>query len=230
MKSKLRVAIAVSAMFAGSAAAAPPAPPHPPSAVTVKVPTQPIPGSRQARFQLVGDIANPRFTRLYVFDLKLQKFVDRYYTSPGSAKYPTQGSRFIIQRAIFRPTWTPPNATWAAGLQPQGPGLDNPMGLLKLDLGAYGQFIHGIPKGEEPALGTAASHGCLRMSTPNVLQLFQRYAGVGTKVILNRDPAATKRWAASFNAAGMQSHAITDGSELVDGVLQGGTPPVMEYH
>ena len=115
-------------------------------------------------------------------------------------------------------------------MAPKPGGIGNPMGLLKMSLGQYSQYIHGIPKSEEPRLGTAASHGCLRMSSPNVLQLYQRYAGVGTRVTINRDLAKSRAWNADFKARGMQSHPITDGSELVPGALLKQYPAVMEYH
>ena len=207
--------------------------PHPAPAVRAPVPAQPIPGSRQARFSLVGDIARAGKTRLYVYDIKLQIFVDRFLISPGRKEFPTAGNSFVIQTTQFLPTWTPPNSAWAKGLTPKGPGIGNPMGLLKMSLGANSEFIHGIPPSEEPALGTAASHGCLRISSANNLYLYQRYAGIGTKVSLNRDVAASTLWDQQYTARGGHDHLITDGRELIPALLVPGHPTfptVMEYH
>ena len=144
--------------------------------------------------------------------------------------HPTTGTNFTVTRAIFRPTWTPPKSAWAANLKFQPAGINNPMGLLKLDLGGYSEFIHGVPKSEEANLGKAASHGCLRISTANVLYLFQHYAGAGTTVTINRNLALSNQWAAQFTAAGGKDHVITDGAELIPLVLSGKNPAVLEYH
>jgi lipoprotein-anchoring transpeptidase ErfK/SrfK len=227
IRRRLSLLATLLATVPGAATATPDGTVYPP----VTVPDKPIPGSRQERFTLVADIANPKATRLYIFDTKKKVYVDRYLISPGIAKYPTKGNSFVIDRAVILPTWTPPpGADWAKNLKFQPGGINNPMGVLKLSLGAYGQYIHGIPKTEEAFLGTAASHGCLRMSSANVLQLYQRYAGIGTKVTINRDLAKSKQWASDYAGRSGKDHPITDGAELIANALKKIYPPVLEYH
>ena len=73
--------------------------------------------------------------------------------------------------------WSPPPAAdWAKDLEPAPPGVDNPMGICKLSFGRYAQYFHGIPRNEEPDLGRPASHGCMRMSGANILELHQLHA------------------------------------------------------
>ena len=103
-------------------------------------------------------------------------------------------------------------------------GINNPMGIFKMDLGGYSEYIHGTPASERKDLGRPASHGCMRMSNENVLQLYQRYAGVGTDVQINRSAAESKRLQASFAKTGRKEHAITDGKELVADAIKGKAP------
>src|SRR5438093_76981 len=93
-----------------------------------------------------------------------------------------------------------------------------------MDRGQYGEYIHGIPTGERPFLGRPASHGCMRMSNENVLQIYQRYADVGSTVKLLRDRVQSGALAATFKSAGGIDHTITDGAELVGGAVQGTLP------
>lgn len=176
---------------------------------------------RQKRYDLVADLVG---SRIYVVDKATGKPVDRYLTSPGTAKYPTQGDRFTIRRALVKAPWIPPQSDWAKTAKVTPGGINNPMGIFKMDLGGYSQYIHGIPQGERKDLGKPASHGCLRMSNENVLQLFERYAGVGTEVRLNRDPAESARLKAAFAAQGLKDHPITDGKELLPGAIAGKAP------
>jgi lipoprotein-anchoring transpeptidase ErfK/SrfK len=179
------------------------------------------PRPRQERFALVVDLVR---SRLYVVDKQTGKPVDRYLTSPGTKKYPTVGDHFTIRRAITRPTWTPPKSAWAKNLKPSQGGPNSPLGIFALDLGGYGEYIHGTPRDERAGLGRPASHGCMRMSNENVLQLFQRYAGVGTDVTILRDPAESARLQAAFKAQGLKDHAITDGAELLPAAIAGRAP------
>lgn len=180
---------------------------------------------RQDRYRIEADLVA---SRLYVVDKATGEVVDRYKTSPGTAAHPTRGDHFVIQRALDKAPWIPPDSDWAKDAQVAPGGLQNPMGIFKMDLGAHGQYIHGTPSGERKDLGHAASHGCLRMSNENVLQLFQRYAGVGTTVDINRDAAESARLRASAAAHGITDHAITDGAELLADAANGKAPKPLD--
>lgn len=176
--------------------------------------------AKRNQFHIVADISDPTKTRIYVLDQNDQ-LQARYLTSPGRAEFPTQGNGFKVTDVLTRQPWNPPNSGWAAGAKQIPPGLDNPMGLTKLSLGAYSQYIHGIPASEEPELGHAASHGCLRMSGSNVLELSEKYAGTGSDVKINRDRALSTSLEAKFQAAHASDRPTDAGREYLFGYMSG---------
>jgi lipoprotein-anchoring transpeptidase ErfK/SrfK len=72
------------------------------------------------------------------------------------------------------PAWSVPNSDWAgslAGTVVPGGVPENP--LKARWLGIYdGAGIHGTD--QTYTLGTAASHGCVRMAIPDVIELYDR--------------------------------------------------------
>jgi len=182
--------------------------------------------SRQQRYELVADLVA---SRIYVVNKATGQPVDRYLTSPGRAQFPTQGDHFVIRRTLTKAPWNPPNSAWAKKAKPVPGGINNPMGIFKMDLGGYSEYIHGTPASERKDLGRPASHGCLRMSNENVLQLYQRYAGVGTEVTILRDPAKSQALREAFEAQGLTDHAITDGAELLPDAIAGKAPKPVEW-
>jgi peptidoglycan hydrolase-like protein with peptidoglycan-binding domain len=179
---------------------------------------EPTPQQRAAEYHVVADL---KACRAYVLENGSDKPVASYLISPGSSAFPTEGTQFTIQSTTVMGSWTPPASAWAGALKPQPPGLDNPMGICKLSFGAYSEYFHGIPKEEEAALGTAASHGCCRMSGANILDFHEKYAGAGTQVTLVRDPAQSDALAAKFNAAGIAPAPTTAGQEYTAAYLYG---------
>ena len=176
--------------------------------------------SKRGAFHIVADISDPKKTRLYVLG-KNDEVAARYLTSPGRAEFPTQGSKFKVTDVMTRKPWNPPNSGWAANAKPIPPGIDNPMGLTKLSLGAYSQYIHGIPASEEADLGHAASHGCLRMSGSNVLELAEKYAGSGSDITINRDKTLSAKLEAGAQTAHVSDRATDSGREYLFGYLSG---------
>jgi lipoprotein-anchoring transpeptidase ErfK/SrfK len=183
-------------------------------------PDQPLTG-RVAKYALTVDLET---CRIYVLDKATGKPVARYLTSPGRKSFPTLGDHFVIQRTLVKAPWYPPKSSWAEGAKVVPGGMQNPMGIFKMDLGGHSQYIHGTPADERGDLGHPASHGCLRMSNENVLQLFQRYAGAGTEVTINRDPKVSQQLRAAFRAQGLKDHKITDGAELLRDAARGKAP------
>lgn len=86
----------------------------------------------------------------------------RFYRVP-------QGREIVIDGVLY----VPPGGT----LQREVRGA---LGTHALDLGD-GYLIHGTHEGNRSSIGTAASHGCIRMRNPDIERLFE-LAGVGTRV------------------------------------------------
>ncbi len=176
--------------------------------------------SKNKNFRLVADLSDPSHTRLYVLGANDQ-VTARYLVSPGTDAYPTHGNHFHITDVFTRTAWNPPNSGWAQNAKPIPPGLDNPMGLTKLSMGAYAQYLHGIPASEEKDLGHAASHGCVRMSGSNVLELAEKYAGTGSDLTLLRDRTASAKLDAAFATSGLKDRPTDSGREYLFGYLSG---------
>jgi peptidoglycan hydrolase-like protein with peptidoglycan-binding domain len=183
--------------------------------------SQIAPDTKHQRFRLIADIAPQVTERLYVVDASSGAPIASYLTSSGRAGYETQGDAFVIQRTMPRATWYPPKQPWADGLDPVPPGIDNPMGILKLDLGAFAEYIHGVPKGEVQSLGAPSSHGCLHLSPTNILDLHERWAEAGTAVSINRDPAQSAALQQAASDAGIADLGIDVGREWLAGYVFG---------
>jgi lipoprotein-anchoring transpeptidase ErfK/SrfK len=119
--------------------------------------------------------------RLYLYSG--MRFVRRFGIAVGMPAYPTPLGRFRIVLKERNPTWNPPDSDWAAGLGPVSPGPGNPLGTRWMGLSAPGIGIHGTPT--PSSIGTAASHGCIRMYTWAAEWLFERVR-VGTTVYIVR--------------------------------------------
>ena len=119
--------------------------------------------------------------RLYLYDgLKLEK---TYPVATGQPAYPTPTGRFEVITKEFNPTWVnPARDTWGASEPAEiAPGPGNPLGTRAMALSAPGILIHGTP--DDASIGTAASHGCIRMHMADVEALFP-LVPVGTPVII----------------------------------------------
>ena len=120
----------------------------------------------------------------------------RYSIATGSSAYPTPVGDFIIKEKVMHPTWLPPKSPWAANAKPIPPGPANPLGTRWLGFNWGGVGIHGT---NAPwSIGSAASHGCIRMRVPEVEALYE-LVQVGTPVTVfggwEKDPMLDKYWA-----------------------------------
>ena len=116
--------------------------------------------------------------RLYE-DLEL---AETYTVAVGQEGLETPEGLYEIQEMAENPTWNVPESDWAGSLAGQSipPGPSNP--IKARWLGIYeGAGIHGTE--ETYSLGTAASHGCVRMSIPDVEELYDRVE-VGTPIYI----------------------------------------------
>jgi lipoprotein-anchoring transpeptidase ErfK/SrfK len=94
-----------------------------------------------------------------------------YAIAVGQDRYPTPIGTFTIRRIVWNPSWKPPpGASWARGKSAKGPGeAGNPMKVVKIFFHDPDYYIHGTDDVE--SLGSAASHGCLRMDPDEVADL-----------------------------------------------------------
>ena len=106
--------------------------------------------------------------RLYV--TSGNQLVREYMVSVGEEGYDTPAGQFTIRRMIWNPSWTPPPSAWARDKQPEAPGSPgNPMGRVKMFFREPDYYIHGT--GLTSSLGSARSHGCIRMRNIDAVEL-----------------------------------------------------------
>ena len=120
-------------------------------------------------------------TRVRVF--RRGKLVRTYTVAVGSPEYPTPTGRFVVQTMQTNPSWNVPNSEWAGDLAGESiPGGDPRNPLVARWIGFAGPVgFHGTASAG--SLGSAASHGCVRMSPPDVIDLFTR-VNTGTPVLV----------------------------------------------
>lgn len=113
-------------------------------------------------------------------NLKLAK---TYSVALGAVGYDTPSGLYTIQSKQVDPVWSVPNSDWAGDLAGQvipGGVPENPLKARWLGVnGSVG--IHGTS--EAGSLGSAASHGCIRMDVPDVIDLYDR-VDVGTPIYI----------------------------------------------
>jgi lipoprotein-anchoring transpeptidase ErfK/SrfK len=96
--------------------------------------------------------------------------IRRFPVAVGKDSYPTPEGMFKIRKVIFNPAWKPPDSKWAKGKSAKPPGHpENPMKLVKMFFKEPDYYIHGTS--DDDSLGTAESHGCIRMSKQDVEEL-----------------------------------------------------------
>jgi hypothetical protein len=112
-------------------------------------------------------------------DLKLTQ---TYTVAVGQEGLETPEGLYEIQEKEENPTWNVPESDWAGSLAGQSipPGPSNP--IKARWMGIYeGAGIHGTEEIE--SLGSAASHGCVRMAIADVEELYDQVE-VGTPIFI----------------------------------------------
>ncbi|MGI8622433.1 MAG: L,D-transpeptidase family protein, partial [Solirubrobacteraceae bacterium] len=144
--------------------------------------TRPAIGARDLKRRYASIITIDRST----FTLRLFKrlrHAKSYSVAVGQPAYPTPTGLFAIQTKQVNPTWTAPNSPWAGEAAGQSFNSSDPGNPLKARWmavdGSVG--IHGT--GQDSSIGSAASHGCIRMHVSDVVDLYDRVA-VGTPVLI----------------------------------------------
>ncbi|MDQ6914238.1 MAG: L,D-transpeptidase/peptidoglycan binding protein [Actinomycetota bacterium] len=111
------------------------------------------------------------------FKLRLYKHLKldtTYSVAIGQAGYDTPAGIYHIEDKTVDPTWYVPHAAWAGSLAGQvipGGSPQNPLKARWLGFGG-GRGIHGTAN--DSSIGSAASHGCIRMHVSDVVQLYPR--------------------------------------------------------
>jgi lipoprotein-anchoring transpeptidase ErfK/SrfK len=110
------------------------------------------------------------------------KLAKEYTVAVGMEGLETPEGLYHIQEKEENPVWRVPNSPWAGSLAGQTipPGPEDPikarwMGIFE------GAGIHGTE--ETWSLGHAESHGCVRMSIPDVIELYDQVE-VGTPIFI----------------------------------------------
>jgi lipoprotein-anchoring transpeptidase ErfK/SrfK len=101
------------------------------------------------------------------------KLVKTYTIAVGQAGLETPAGVYSIDDKQVDPSWHVPNSDWAGDLAGQviPPGPADP--LKARWMGFYaGAGLHGTD--DIASLGTAASHGCIRMAIPDVIELYDQ--------------------------------------------------------
>jgi lipoprotein-anchoring transpeptidase ErfK/SrfK len=113
------------------------------------------------------------------------KLLAAYPATVGSGDLPTPSGEWAVRTVAPSPTWTYDPSRLNFGDRTAGKltikaGPNNPVGAVWIDLTKDTYGIHGAP---EPRLvGKAASHGCVRLTNWDALQL-SRAVEKGTKVV-----------------------------------------------
>jgi lipoprotein-anchoring transpeptidase ErfK/SrfK len=102
------------------------------------------------------------------------RVVVTYPIAIGQPAYPTPTGDYEINDKQVDPAWYPPDSPWAAELKTIPPGPGNPLGTRWIGTTAPAVGIHGTYA--EYTVGTAASHGCMRMKIKDVEALYEQVA------------------------------------------------------
>jgi lipoprotein-anchoring transpeptidase ErfK/SrfK len=123
------------------------------------------------KYPYVVTVDRKNFRLRFFKDLRLAK---TYKIAVGQVGLETPAGLYHVQNKAEDPAWHVPNSDWAgdlAGKVIPGGRADNP--LKSRWLGIYdGAGIHGTDA--ISSLGTAASHGCIRMAIPDVEELYEQ--------------------------------------------------------
>jgi hypothetical protein len=119
------------------------------------------------------------FQLRYYHRLKLKH---TYPIAVGRQGLETPAGLYDIQDMQVNPSWHVPNSSWAGSLAGRviPPGPDDPIKARWMGI-ADGAGIHGTE--ESGSLGSASSHGCIRMAIPDVIELY-KHMSVGDPVYI----------------------------------------------
>jgi lipoprotein-anchoring transpeptidase ErfK/SrfK len=110
------------------------------------------------------------------------KLTKSYSVAVGQQGLETPAGLYHIEDKEVNPSWHVPNSAWAGSLAGQTipPGPEDPIKARWLGI-FNGAGIHGTD--ETWSIGEAVSHGCVRMTIPDVIDLYPRVP-VGTPIYI----------------------------------------------
>ena len=94
--------------------------------------------------------------------------VRAYRVAIGMREFRTPRGSFEISRLEWNPSWLPPKSDWAKNERVTSPGPNNPMGKVRFPFRPP-YVVHGTP--DERSIGKAASHGHIRLSNADAVDL-----------------------------------------------------------
>jgi lipoprotein-anchoring transpeptidase ErfK/SrfK len=124
-----------------------------------------------ARYPHLLVINRPGFQLTYYRKLRR---VSTHTIAVGQVGLETPAGMYRIENKAINPAWHVPTSSWAgslAGTVVPGGTPQNPLKARWMGIAA-GAGIHGTD--QVGSLGSAASHGCVRMSIPEVIELYDK--------------------------------------------------------
>jgi len=110
------------------------------------------------------------------------KITHSWTVAVGTPGFPTPTGVYEVTELRYMPTWVNPAPDgWGSDMPAEiGPGTSNPLGVRAINWSAPAIRFHGTEN--LSSLGTAASHGCVRMSNGDVVELYDRIK-VGASIV-----------------------------------------------
>lgn len=125
---------------------------------------QPAPAPEPPDLRLEVDVSA---RELYVY--RNDERIATHPVAVGTSEWPTRTGEWTINQVVWNPRWVPPQEEWAKEEEEVEPGdPENPLGRAQLVYDAP-RSIHGT--NEPQSLGTAASHGSIRVSNDVAVEL-----------------------------------------------------------
>ena len=120
------------------------------------------------------------------YQLALYKHLKRvktYTIAVGRQGLETPAGEYTVQDKQINPSWHVPNSSWAGSLAGRviPPGPEDPLKARWIGI-VDGAGIHGTD--DVGSLGSNASHGCIRMAIPDVIELYDR-TPYGSKIFIH---------------------------------------------
>jgi lipoprotein-anchoring transpeptidase ErfK/SrfK len=141
--------------------------------------TEPKPEVTEESFDQVLLLRNGE-NKLYLYDDG--EISHSWTVATGQPEYPTPSGLYEVTEKRYLPTWVNPSPDgWGSNMPvsiPPGPG--NPLGIRALNWSAPAIRFHGTEA--TYSLGYNASHGCVRLSNGEVVQLYD-LVEVGTPIV-----------------------------------------------
>jgi lipoprotein-anchoring transpeptidase ErfK/SrfK len=125
----------------------------------------------QKRFRLFIAVSRSRKELRYFVK---EKLVKTYRVAIGRIGFETPAGLYEIRSKAVNPAWYVPKKAWAGDLAGKIIPPGDPENPLKARWMGFwdGAGIHGTA--DSSSIGSAASHGCIRMAVPDVIDLYDR--------------------------------------------------------